>query len=128
VNNSNIFARRWRVSTFEQYQKFNRQRLLPPGKMPTRHRLQQVDVMSDASVFRLFAEEAMRGAANAPNEDEKRALEELSCTWAQAALMSDRVFGRGVPPSMAQLWWSFPPEQSWQVRNTTSGRLDRADE
>jgi hypothetical protein len=52
--------------------------------------------MSDASVFRLFAEEAMRGAANAPNEDEKRALEELSCTWAQAALMSDRVFGRGV--------------------------------
>ena len=55
--------------------------------------------MSDASVFRLFAEEAMRGAANAPNEDEKRALEELSCTWAQAALMSDRVFGRGFPPS-----------------------------
>jgi hypothetical protein len=55
--------------------------------------------MSDASVFRLFAEEAMRGAANAPNEDEKRALEELSCTWAQAALMSDGVFGRGVPPS-----------------------------
>ena len=55
--------------------------------------------MSDASVFRLFAEEAMRGASNAQNDDERRALEELSCTWAQAALMSDRVFGRGFPPS-----------------------------
>jgi len=59
--------------------------------------------MSDASVFRLFAEEAMRGAANAVSEDERRALEELSCTWAQAALMSDRVFGQ----SFASSWPNF---------------------
>ena len=50
--------------------------------------------MSDASVFRLFAEEAKRSAANAPDEDERRALKELSCTWVQAALMSDRVLGQ----------------------------------
>ena len=49
--------------------------------------------MSDASVFRLFAEEAMRNSSKAASEAEKRALEELACTWSQAALMSDRVFG-----------------------------------
>jgi hypothetical protein len=53
--------------------------------------------MSDASVFRLFAEEAMHGAANAASEDERRALEELACTWAQAALMNDRVPGQRFP-------------------------------
>ena len=68
--------------------------------------------MSDATVFRLFAEEAMRGAANAASEDERLALEELSYTWEQAALISDRVpgqrfpspwvnFGEGVPLSRA---------------------------
>lgn len=64
--------------------------------------------MSDASVFRLFAEEAMRGAANASNEDDRRALEELSCTWAQAALMSDRVFGRGFPSSWPNFGEAVP--------------------
>jgi hypothetical protein len=49
--------------------------------------------MSDANVFRQFAEEALRGSSEAISQDEKRALEELACTWAQAALMSDRVFG-----------------------------------
>jgi hypothetical protein len=53
--------------------------------------------MSDASVFRLLAEEAMRGAANAASEDERRALEKLSCTLARAALMSDRVPGHSFP-------------------------------
>jgi hypothetical protein len=49
--------------------------------------------MSDTNVFRQFAKEAMRGSAKAANGDEKRALEELACTWTQAALMSERVFG-----------------------------------
>ena len=49
--------------------------------------------MSDANVFRRFAKEALRGSSEAIDQDEKRALEELACTWAQAALMSDRVFG-----------------------------------
>jgi hypothetical protein len=48
---------------------------------------------SDASVFRLLAEEAMRGSSKAACEDERQALEELACTFAQASLMSDRVFG-----------------------------------
>jgi hypothetical protein len=54
--------------------------------------------MSDASVFRQLAEETMRNSFNAANEDERQALEELACIWAQAALMSDRVFGSSWPP------------------------------
>lgn len=50
--------------------------------------------MSDALVFRQYAEEAMREASNAKN-DERKALEKLACTWAQAALMSDE----GVAPN-----------------------------
>jgi hypothetical protein len=49
--------------------------------------------MSQASVFRLYAEEAMRESSNATGETEKRGLEELAVIWAQAALMSERVFG-----------------------------------
>jgi hypothetical protein len=50
-------------------------------------------VFSDASVFRLLAEEAMHNSSKAVCEDDRRALEDLACTWARAALMSDRVFG-----------------------------------
>jgi hypothetical protein len=55
--------------------------------------------MSEVSVFRLYAEEALRGASTAVNASEKRSLEELACTWAQAALISDRVFGSSWAPS-----------------------------
>jgi hypothetical protein len=55
--------------------------------------------MSNANVFRQFAEEALRGSSEAVSQDEKRALEELACTWAQAALMSDRVFGFALVPA-----------------------------
>ena len=54
--------------------------------------------MSDASGFRLYAEEAMRGSSNAVDEAEKRGLEELAVIWAQAALMSDRVLGSSWSP------------------------------
>jgi hypothetical protein len=49
--------------------------------------------MSEASVFRLYADEALRESSKAVREDEKRALEDLACTWAKAAMASDRVFG-----------------------------------
>jgi hypothetical protein len=58
----------------------------------------QEAVMSDANVFRQFAEEALRGSSEAIDQDEKRALEKLACTWAQAALLSDRVFGFALEP------------------------------
>ena len=49
--------------------------------------------MSDADLFRRYATEAMHESFEATSEHEKRALADLACTWAQAALMSDRVFG-----------------------------------
>jgi len=55
--------------------------------------------MSDANVFRQFAEEAMRDSSEATGQDEKRVLEELACTWAKAALMSDRIFGFAPAPA-----------------------------
>jgi hypothetical protein len=66
--------------------------------------------MSDASAFRLYAEEAMRGSSNAVDEAEKQGLEELAVIWAQAALMSDRVFGSSwsplneIAPSRVRIW------------------------
>jgi hypothetical protein len=59
-------------------------------------------------VFRLLAEEAMRDSSKAVCEDDRRALEDLACTWARAALMSDRVFG-----------WSWSPrdESASHVRH-----------
>ncbi len=51
--------------------------------------------MSDASVFRLYAEEALLASTKATSETEKRALEDLACTWATAAMASERVCGDG---------------------------------
>ncbi|MGO8914813.1 MAG: hypothetical protein ACLQJR_02760 [Stellaceae bacterium] len=47
--------------------------------------------MSEADLFRQYAEEAMHGSSKATSENEKRSLIDLACTWAQAALMADRV-------------------------------------
>ena len=49
--------------------------------------------MSDADLFRQYAKEAMHGSSKATSENEKQSLIDLACTWAQAALMSERVFG-----------------------------------
>ena len=49
--------------------------------------------MSEANLFRRYAEEAMHGSSKAKSENEKQALIDLACTWAQAALMSERVWG-----------------------------------
>ena len=49
--------------------------------------------MNEADLFRQYAKEAMHGSSKAPSDNEKRSLTDLACTWAQAALMSDRVLG-----------------------------------
>jgi hypothetical protein len=49
--------------------------------------------MSEADLFRQYAKEALHGSSKATTENEKQTLIELACTWAQAALMSERVFG-----------------------------------
>jgi hypothetical protein len=49
--------------------------------------------MSEASVFRQYAEEAMRDASNAETETERKALQNLAYIWAQAASMSARGIG-----------------------------------
>jgi hypothetical protein len=49
--------------------------------------------MSEANLFRQYAKEAIHGFSKAKSENEKRALIDLSCTWAQAALASERVLG-----------------------------------
>ena len=64
--------------------------------------MSDASAFSDARVFRLLAEEAMRGSSESVCEDERRALEELACTFAQAALMSHRAFGSSFTP--------LPPE------------------
>jgi hypothetical protein len=49
--------------------------------------------MSDADLYRQYAKEAMHGSSKVKDENEKQALVDLAFTWAQAALMSDRVLG-----------------------------------
>jgi hypothetical protein len=53
--------------------------------------------MSEATVFRLYADEALRESSKAVREDERQALEDLALTWARAAVASDRVSGRPTP-------------------------------
>jgi hypothetical protein len=61
--------------------------------------------MSEADLFRQYASEAMRESSKATSESEKRTLIGLACTWAQAALMSDRVLGSSFvssPPDIGE--------------------------
>jgi hypothetical protein len=48
--------------------------------------------MSEADLFRQFADEAKQGLSLATDEDEKLALAELAAIWTKAALMSELVF------------------------------------
>jgi hypothetical protein len=45
--------------------------------------------MSKAEQFRLYADEAMRGAVKSKSENEKEALFKLARTWDQAASLSE---------------------------------------
>jgi hypothetical protein len=49
--------------------------------------------MSKADQFREYAEEAMRWAHQSKTEKERQALIELACTWTQAAVQSEHIFG-----------------------------------
>jgi hypothetical protein len=49
--------------------------------------------MSKADQFRKYAEEAMCGARQSKTEKERQALIELACTWTQAAVQSEHIFG-----------------------------------
>jgi hypothetical protein len=49
--------------------------------------------------FGTYAREAARSSSQATSENEKQVLMGLACTWAQAALMSDRVLGSSFIPS-----------------------------
>jgi hypothetical protein len=70
---------------------------------------EQETVMTEASVFRQYAKEAMRDSSKASSEDEKRALSELACTWAEAAMASDRVFGSSFSSSPLDAGKAKPP-------------------
>jgi hypothetical protein len=57
--------------------------------------------VKDADLFRRYAEEAMRwSTSKSASADERRALINLACRYAQAALMSEgRVLGSSFVPS-----------------------------
>lgn len=55
--------------------------------------------MSEADLFRHYAGEAARSSFQATSESEKQVLMGVACTWAQAALMSERVLGSSFIPS-----------------------------
>jgi hypothetical protein len=55
--------------------------------------------MKEADLFRHYAREATGWSSKATSQEEKDALMALACTWAQAALMSERVLRSGfIPP------------------------------
>jgi len=49
--------------------------------------------MSEADLFRQYAKEAMHGSSTATSKNEEQTLIDIACTWAQAALMSEKVMG-----------------------------------
>ena len=55
--------------------------------------------MKEADLFRQYAHEARRWSSKATSQEEKDALMALASTWAQAALMSERVLGSSAIPS-----------------------------
>jgi hypothetical protein len=55
--------------------------------------------MKEADLFRQYAQEAAHSSSKAASQEEKHALMALACTWAQAALMSERAPGSSFIPS-----------------------------
>jgi hypothetical protein len=55
--------------------------------------------MKEANLFRQYAQEAAHSSSKAASQEEKQALMTLACTWAQAALMSERALGSSFIPS-----------------------------
>ena len=59
--------------------------------------------MGEAGLFRQYAKEAMHVASEVTSENEKRTLVDLACTWAVAALKSDRVLGSSFVSSLCDV-------------------------
>jgi len=55
--------------------------------------------MKEADLFRRYAHQATRRSSKATSQEEKDALMALACTWAQAALRSERVLASSFIPS-----------------------------
>jgi hypothetical protein len=55
--------------------------------------LRHETVMSDADHYRRLAREALEDSSGATNENDKRALTNVACIWAQAAMASEKAFG-----------------------------------
>ena len=87
-----ICPRPSRVSAFIQTGCLSRPRLRDLGGRQQGFPGQEAD-MTEADLFRQYAKEAMHSSSQSKSEDERRGLEGLACTWAQAALTSERVFG-----------------------------------
>jgi hypothetical protein len=64
--------------------------------------------MNDADLFRQYAKEALSGASKVTDENEKQDLVELACTWVQASLASDRIFGSSFTSSPRDVGESTP--------------------
>jgi hypothetical protein len=75
------------VSNFAQTAAGNGRRLGSSGGVVRRV------AMSKAEGFRQYAEEAVRWARKSKTEQEKQALMDLACTWTQAAVQSEHIFG-----------------------------------
>jgi hypothetical protein len=72
--------------------------------------------MTEADLFRQYAKDAMRSSSQSTNENEKRDLLDLACTWAQAALMSQRVFGSSFVSSPRDIAEAISPTRQVGVR------------
>jgi hypothetical protein len=68
--------------------------------------------MTEADLFRQYAKEAMRSCCKSTNENEKRDLMDLACTWAQAALKSERVLGSSFVSSPREVAQATSPTRS----------------
>jgi hypothetical protein len=68
--------------------------------------------MSDADLFRQYAKEAMNAASKSTSEDEGRALIDLACTWARAALLGQTVLGSSFTPSPRDDGEAMSPNRS----------------
>ena len=79
------------MSIFAQTDVTSRQRL-GGGKTPIRCLLSRETVMKEADLFRQYAKEAMRwSSSKSASADERRALIDLACRYAQAASMSEGI-------------------------------------
>jgi len=77
--------------------------------------------MSEADLFRQYAKEAMRSSSKSTSENEKQALINLACIWAEAALASKKVFGsrfasspRDVAEAKSATWFVRPLRTPWR--------------